>query len=266
VIQVVTVAGFDAHGITLTAPDAAGFDARVFDLVPRWASLAVGLKPFLVLLSNGSAQTVVAYSVVFNATRRNGTFDRTVLKFKYPDAVAGNERDKSPFGRGREIAVGEQRVVGLQFEIMPDVDNGWLIPYGAMQRDQFHDTDRLEVGIDAVVFSDGTLIGPDTSGLAEHFSAYLDATQALYRRVVANIDLGTSVADVFAAIEAESRAQYDASRDRPPGGGSDVAFYNGQAAGDARRHRSRYGDAAVRELFARAIRTTPFTVRRVRDK
>lgn len=260
-IQQVTIEKFSEPAITLTASDAAGFDARLLELVPRWASLAMGLKPFLVLVTNESAQTVVAYSIVFMATPPNGQYDRTVLQFKYPEAAAGRDGE-SPFGRGREIARGEQRVVGLEFELMPDVDNNWLVAYAAMQRQRFKDAVRLDIAVDAVVFSDGTLIGPDTSGLADHFSSYLSASQNLYRRIVGRIDAGSSVADIFAELDAESRSTVD----EPPLAGLDSISYNAEARGDARRHRSRFGDAAMRDLFSRAIRTSPFVVRRASRK
>jgi hypothetical protein len=93
----VHVVGLPAAGVTLTASDSSGFDARVQSLFPTLGDQALRLKPYLVIVSNRSERPIVAYSVFFHMTRADGRWIKHHVHFKYPDAVAGIGSDENPF-------------------------------------------------------------------------------------------------------------------------------------------------------------------------
>jgi len=251
------VAGLEAAGVSLIPPDDVAFDSRVRSLVPRWADLAFGLKPFVVVIGNQSKRTIVAYTVEFRLTRRDGTIEAHQVRFEYPDAVAGSSTHGSPFVRGREISreisIGEQRVVGLNFEIVPDENNAWLRGPVDWAKEQSGNIQELAIGVDAVLFDDGLLVGKNTSRVDEHFLAFLKAQQDLYRGIVAGLDRGASLDDAFSVVPP------------PPKPGDtwsdEFTIYPTQAAGTARYWRRAYGDAAVGEIFRKALRNDPFVIR-----
>src|SRR6266511_2265794 len=80
----IVATGLEPFGITLKAPNSPDFDARVRAIVPHWVNQALQLKPYVAVLSNTSARTVVAYALSFKCTRSDGTSDVALVQFKYP--------------------------------------------------------------------------------------------------------------------------------------------------------------------------------------
>jgi len=248
------VQDFSNKGVSLTPSNAPPFDARVTALIPEWSQVANALKPYLVILSNKSERTIVAYCLQFDVILEDGRIFQEVVHFNYPSAVAGKVPGQSGLPRGREVRAGEGRVVGTSFEIMPAVDNRWLDAFAKQQRERFNTAQRLSIRIDAVIFDDGTLLGDDVSGLRHAFETYLNASQQIYRDIVSRLEGGIPIDDAFgwlskAATEAKSKVQGDRE-----------SFYYVQAAGDVTRARRSLGDSQVRDVLARAIRSVPFVI------
>jgi hypothetical protein len=77
-------------GIILISPEDPKFDFEVSQIVPaQVAGVALALKPFVVIVANGSQRTIVAYSIVWRMTKKNGRKSTIILPFKYPDTLAG---------------------------------------------------------------------------------------------------------------------------------------------------------------------------------
>ena len=90
------------------------------------------------------------------------------------------------------------------------IHEGWRDPYYDQFFDQFvvernhlmNDAVDLRIELNAVIFADGTLIGPDDGGwLANLFSAYVEAKQDWYRGIIDALDAEQSVAEAFAAVD-----------------------------------------------------------------
>lgn len=250
----ITVQDLAEQGVSLTSPSAPTFDARMTQLVPEWSTLASALKPYLVILSNQSARTIVAYCVQFEVTNGDGRVFQDVVHFNYPAAVARTAQNMTGLPRGREVRPGEARVVGTSFEIMPAVDNRWLDAYAKQQRERFGTARKLSIWIDAVIFEDGTLLGNDVSDLRHAFDTYLNASQQIYRGIVSRIQQGSSVDEAFSWLSTtatEAKSKVANNRD---------ALYYVQAAGDVIRARRSLGDTQVSEVLARSIRDVPFVI------
>lgn len=254
----IEIKGSDADGVMLISPTNSEFDSRVYSLLPEGAPVAFELKPRIVIVSNESSRVVVAYSVTFWFTFRSGKSHRNSVHFKYPDAVANPAADGRNYGtgidsavalgarlRGREIRPGEQRVVGVGFELWPDAD---VVTY----RDSYlemseipEDLTALQIELDAIIFDDGLLLGPDHSGLAEQFAEYVEAKQDVYRGMVERID-GSGVSDdIFAPLrEAVAR------RSQNP------------IASEAAAEALGLQHNIMRDVFQQVLRPEPFIIRR----
>jgi hypothetical protein len=227
-------------------------------LLPEGAPVALELKPCIVIVSNESSLVVVAYSVTFWFTFRSGESHRHSVHFKYPDAVANTAADAADNGtgidsamalrarlRGREIRPGEQRVVGAGFELWPDAD---VVTYRSSYLEMSEtrkDLTALQIELDAVIFDDGLLLGPDHAGLAEHFAEYVAAKQDVYRGMVERID-GSGVSDDIFAPLRESIAR----RSENP--------IVSEAAAEALGLQHNI----MRDVFQQVLRPEPFIIRR----
>jgi hypothetical protein len=267
--ETVKVTGLDSDGVTLISPSSPGFDALVSKLMANEATgAALQLKPYLVVVSNQSAHTVVAFDTVWKLTYRDSRTENTFVQFKYPDAVAGIP-GTSMFPPEHELGVavppGKQRLCAMALEFGPQIVamQGWkeMMRDGTRNQAQMYaGVTKVEIELDAVIFDDGTLVGPDAGNLQEHFAAYVDEKQKLFRSVVSGLDSGRSMDDVFAPIKAVV--------DAPPSSlvkamaASKLALYHRLAAEEILGLRARIGDQAVYSLFKQASRKEPFVIHR----
>ena len=232
------------------------FDAAARSLFRGNCDELLKLKPFLTIVSNRCDRTLVAYALVWNVARHETsiTFDQR----KYPDAVA----PATP-RRGNEIRPGEQKITAMAIEI-----NGGL--WGEQATEDFYlrqfdhwlkeykDAVSLTISMDAAIFEDGEILGPNKSKLDQDFLAYVDAKQGHYRTIVESLDLGMSLDEAFAPIEAVAKANIE----NPTLGWENVrARWTRMAAGEVRSWRFRYGDEAAPDIYRRALRKEPFEIR-----
>jgi hypothetical protein len=255
----IQVKGLDADGVMLISPTDPVFDSRLFSLLPEGAPVAFELKPCIAIVSNESSRIVVAYSVTFWFTFRSGESHRQSIQFKYPDAVANTATDQPDYGaaidpgmalrarlRGREIRPGEQRVVGVGFELWPDADvvthrDSYLALSGNAK-----DLTELKIELDAIVFADGLLLGPDHFGLSEQFAEYVAVKQDVYRRMVERIDGSSGVSDdIFASLRETASRHSGNTIER-------------EAAAEALGLQHNI----MRDVFQQALRREPFIIHR----
>src|ERR1035438_9101517 len=112
----IRICDFASEGVTLTPATAADFDGRAQAILGGNVSPLLELKPYLAIVRNQNPRTVVAYTVSWTVTLRNGMSEDHHTQFKFPDAVAGTSNGLALL-RGREIRTGEERVVGVGFEV-----------------------------------------------------------------------------------------------------------------------------------------------------
>ncbi len=255
----VQVTGLDGEGVSLISPTSPGFDDLITKLMANEATaMAQRLKPYMVVVSNQTSHTVVAYNLLWKLTNRDGSTENKFVQRKYPDAVAGAPgTEASP--PGHAISPGEKRLSAMEIEFGPEIIKlpGWEQTLRDAARNQaktYADVTALEVELDAVIFDDGVLVGPDHGNLQASFAAYLEAKQKLFREIVAGLDAGQSMEQVFAGAKAEADVHSSTAATH--------SIYDRLAAEEILALRSRIGDQAVHNVFKQAIRKEPFVIHR----
>jgi hypothetical protein len=241
---------FDRHGVTLTSAADPDFDARAQAILAGHAAPALDLKPYLAIVTNRNPRTVVAYSVSWTASLRNESSEISYTQCQFPDAVAGTSNGLSVL-QGREIQTGEERLVGMGFEVWPAEYVDSYRDFGRQAAEHLGEVKNLRIALDAVIFDDGMLLGPDESHLAEHFIAFVHAKQSLYRDIVVGLENGEGTEDVFAPLRQTLSARHQPANLIGP-----LAAYRRAAAAEVLR----FHDRIVLEVFRRALRREPFTI------
>jgi hypothetical protein len=248
------ISDFESAGVKLTAATDADFDARAQTILDGKATPLLELKPYLAIVQNENARTVVAYAVAWTTVQRNGSSETSYGQFKFPDAVAGTNNGLSLLA-GREIRTGEERLVGMGFEAWPADHVHAYRDFGLAEAHRLTNVKSVQVALDAVILDDGAMLGPDQSRLAEHFIEYVHAKQSLYRDIVVGLENGR--ADVFAPL----RSMVSAPVGAPPHGRR-LDNYSRLAAEEILR----FQDRVALEVFRRTLRREPFSIRRPSGK
>jgi hypothetical protein len=82
------VSNLEAHGITITSADDPAFDATIRALFTGDSKELLKLMPLIVVISNHSTRTMVAYTLTWVLMLPHGTRTSHV-HCKYPNAVSG---------------------------------------------------------------------------------------------------------------------------------------------------------------------------------
>ena len=252
----IQVKGLESDGIMLMSCTDSAFDAAVKSWFAGNVAELLALKPLLVCLSNQSGRTMVAYTLRWEIMR-NGQREITFSQAKYPDAVAA----AVPV-RGNEVRAGERIICGMSIELDSGQWTGqateefYLRQFAAWSR-EYDNAASLSISLDAVIFEDGELIGPDESRLRDDFAAYVSAKQDLYHSLVNGLDSGRSMAEVFHPVEEEMRTYpYDRLRRDP------LALYQRLAIEHVSTWRQKHEDGTLSNALRAAIRKEPFVIRR----
>jgi hypothetical protein len=259
----VHVHGLD--GVRLVSPTEPGFDNLAGPMIGRIADRALKLKPLLVIVTNDSTQTVVAFSHQWSVRHHNGRMTTSRSNASFPHVVCGDV----VVSRGQPgLPPGSSRIETHNMVI----HDAWRDPYYDQFFDQFvvernhliRDAVDLRIELNAVILADGTLIGPDDGGwLANLFSAYVEAKQDWYRGIIDALDAGQSVAEAFAAVDrfqADLRTRMKEGIRR--GRDDDREVWRVQAAAEAKAWQRQFPEDAIPGLLRQAIRLKPFVIRR----
>jgi hypothetical protein len=257
-----TVTALDGHGVSLLPPTAPEFDRIARPLIgERVADLALGLKPMLTIVSNAREATIVSFSVVWHVTHPSGT-TRCWGHASFPKAVCGDVLAADEVG----LRAGDRWVHARQVAIHGWGDND---AYYDQFLGQFVDQEKtlvvnasdLRIELNAVIFADGTLAGPDDDAqLSTLFATYVGAKQAWYRQIVDVFRAGGSVEDAFRPL---NRFQADlTARMADVPFGSESALWEVQAAAEARQWLDRLPAQDLRRRLEENIRLEPFVIRR----
>ena len=250
----IEIVDFDTNGVTLTPCTAPDFDMRAQAIMTGFASPVLEVKPYLAIVRNDNPRTMVAYTVSWNATLRNETSEVNYTQFKFPDAVAGTSNGLAVL-QGRELRRGDERLVGMGFEAWPPEYGDRYRDFGLQAALRLGELKRLHIALDAVIFEDGGMLGPDESHLAEHFIEFVHAKQSLYRDIVVGLENGDVRDDVFAPLREAVSARHPQQRqDRS-------LRYRKQAAAEVLG----FHDRIVLEVFRRTLRREPFAIRRLSE-
>jgi hypothetical protein len=253
-------------GLTLLSPTDPGFDAVATPLLGRVAELALRLKPFLVIVSNVSQQTVVSFAKKWRVTHASGQSTTVREHVSFPHVVCGDARVcRDPAG----LAPGASRIEanGVVIHGWKDVDayfDQFLPQFFEENERMLANATDLRIELNAAIFEDGTLTGADDeSWLRESFSTAVEAKQDWYRGIIAALDAGQSVDEAFEPLdrflnEWNARLQ---SRHRSFDDPRDIS--NREAAGEAKRWRGQVSDDELPRVLRESIRLEPFVIRPV---
>jgi hypothetical protein len=256
--------------IRVVTPADAGFEAELKTLFGDKVQVIKQLEPYILIVSNESRRKIVAYSAVWTITRRSDQGRTEFFKLlTFPNTVAGGS-SKNEFPRDGEIYPGEARIAGASISgdknLVREAELWRCEPHGEAyfaqmaqsqsQHKEYTDASEIKMGLDAVIFDDGELVGPDRGHLAQHFSAYVNAEQSIYRKIVEEVNSGSTIDDVFAQLKTVVAAN-DPQIGTP---GWEFHIYDVLAATDAISWRSAHGDSQLVEHFKRSLRETPFAV------
>jgi hypothetical protein len=262
----IRIKGLDASGVELVSPARPEFDELARPLLgERIADIGLRLKPMLVIVSNDSVQTVVSLSLVWRVTHRDGRTSRHWGHTSFPEVICGDVL-VSPQPAGLESGQRRIEANGLvihRWGYLDEYYDQFLGQFVDQKDALLADAVELHIELNAVIFADGTLVGPDDqSALTDLFSTYVQAKQGWYRGIIEALDAGRSVAESFAPVE---RFLADSTNRRHAGPFTDEKpgdLWTHQAAAEAGSWHRRYPDEDIPPLLKQAIRLDPFIIRR----
>jgi hypothetical protein len=262
----VTLSDLTGDGVRLISPLNPDFDRIARPLIGRRADQLLGLKPLLVLIANDTRKTVAAASVIFQVARPvGGVVVWTNVAF--PDVIVGDiGSDKRRGVRPKESIVVAHSVAVEAFD-GPEPEEwfrGVIAEFVRERDEQLKDAQTVAIGLDAVIFDDGTLIGPDEDArLATLFSGRVSAYQEWLRTIADGLAAGQSVEAAYSPI-LKFQDDVRARRGRLRGLTADDIEAEAEktnAAADVVRWRRRVGDAQLPKLLA-GLRLSRFDVHR----
>ncbi len=262
--MVIRVTDLHAHGVRLISPTHPEFDAIARPLIgERVADRVLALKPMLVIVSNDSAHTIASLSIVWTTHYDDGHTHTSWTHASSPPAITGlDANDRTDYS----IAPGTRRIEGNGIVVHGYGHND---PFYDQFIDQFdprtrHELDgarEFHIELNAVIFIDGTAIGPDDqSQLRDLFSRYVSAQRTWLTGIRQALDAGDTVVEAFEAVErfqrevSESRGRMLSHREDPD------HVWRIQTSGDVLRWRDRHKQSDIAALV-KTLNLEPFVIR-----
>jgi hypothetical protein len=256
----IRVTDFQAEGIKVIPATDDGFDALARPLIGRVADIGLQLKPLLFVVSNESPHTIVSFSKTWTVRYEDGRTMTMPSHTSFPEYVCGDVLiSHAPLA----FPPDSRRVETPSVEIQGYAESGpyfdQFLPQFVVEKDQIlANATELHIELNAVIFADGRIIGPDPNGeLSGLFSEYVSAKQDWYRQILDRLDAGCSVDDAYGPIKA---FQKETSR-RAGRAVRDVFKIHGAA--EAARWIHRFKNDEVPALLRQSIHLEPFVIRRL---
>lgn len=249
-------------GVEIIVPGDPRFDQEAGKIVGARLDLVKTLSPLLMLIRNNSRHTIVAYSPEWDLKRDGKDVPYVDLR-KYPMAISGPACD---FQRDRDIRPGEEWLVGWDNDFGSRIDEagGSDVDFSETaknQRIELSGVTAVRAHLDAVIFDDGTLVGPNRNNLSGKFVPYVEEYQALYRSILASLRAGEPAETLYDRLERKRRQEFDELTHGNPMWDS-VMTEKVIAEQDVLGAWSNHGNSDLLEYFSRCLRTPPFTVAR----
>ena len=194
----------EREGVAIVSPANPEFDTLVTPLLGRLAERALKLKPYLAVVWNQSPRAVVAFTSEWvSFPNSNGATTTARSHMKFPDAVCGPALGRTgPQG----IPPGGKMVVSASCNVQPESlesgDGVWLDQFVQEKERRLANATDLRIGLDAVIFDDGLLVGPDSTGLATAFGTHVNAKQEIYQMLGKRLTECNASEDVFEPVRA----------------------------------------------------------------
>ena len=252
-------------GVEIIAPGDPRFDPEVRQIVGAKLDLVKTLSPLLMLIKNNSRHTIVAFSPEWDLQRGREEIPLVAIRM-FPMAIS---RLGCDFPHDRPIRPGEERLEGMDIDFGRRIDDagGADVDFSETAKFQAEDlagVTAVKARLDAVIFDDGTLEGPDRYDLAGRFVPYVEDHQSLYRSILASLQAGEAGETLYDSLEQKRRREFDEStKGNPmPGPGHDLMMERLIAEQDVlgawRNHRN--SDSVAH--FSGCVRTPGFAITR----
>ena len=198
----IDVAGLE--GVTVISPASPAFDTLATPLLGRLAERALRLKPYLAIVWNQAPRTVVAFtSQWISFPNEYGATTTGRSHHKFPDAVCGPALARTP---QQGLPPGGHMVISaacrVARESLESGDGEWLDQFVREKESELAPATNLRIGLDAVIFDDGVLVGPDATGLATAFGIHVSAKQEIYATLNQRLKECNASEDFFSPVRA----------------------------------------------------------------
>lgn len=181
-------------------------------------------------------------------------------------AISGPECDVS---HDRSIRPGEEWLVGMDIDFGTRIDDagGADVDFSETAKYQAEDlagVTAVKAHLDAVIFDDGTIIGPDRHNLPEKFVPNVEDHQSLYHSILASLQAGEPAEKLYDSLEAKRRQEFVESTkgnslpERGPNLMMEKLIAEQDVLGSWRNH----GNSDSLEHFLQCLRVPPFTITR----
>lgn len=259
----VHVRGFDDDGVKVIPPTTSDFDELARPLIGRVADIGLKLKPMLAIVSNESPRTIVSFSKIWTVRHVGGRTSTFKSHASFPEFICGDasfRRDPQAFPPGAKRVEAVGLVIQGYANDEPYYDQ--FLDQFIVEKDQMlANAMELHIELDAVIFDNGALIGPDQNGwLSGLFSDYVAAKQQWYREILERLDAGLSVEEAYAPIRA-FQAEHRTRTRRPVRSGEHLELWKTNAAAEATRWRDHFREDELPALLRESIRLDPFVIR-----
>jgi hypothetical protein len=240
--------------VSIISPVAPEFDSIAAPLLGRHAERVLRLKPLLAVVSNHSPHTIVAFTSEWKwSPNTSGATTTARSHATFPDAVCGPNLGKR-IEHG--VPLGGQMVVSMACNVQPQSldygDGEWLQQFVHEKEGQLVSASTLRIGLDAVIFDNGVLVGADTGGLAERFGTHAQTKLEIYRLLQQRLAECNASEDFFAPVREMLIKPEDIRSHR-----NDGTIERGQSAAEVLGWQRRTLRAALENA-----RTEPFVIRR----
>ena len=245
-------------GVEIIVPGDARFDQEASQIVGAKLDFVKTLSPLLMLIKNNSQHTIVAYSPEWDLKRGAREIPFVALR-TFPMAISGPECDVP---HDRPIRPGEERLEGMNSEVgMNSDDASTDAKYQAVD---LAGVAAVKAHLDAVIFDDGTLAGPDRFNLSGKFVPYVEDHQLLYRSILASLHAGESAEKLYDSLEQKRRQEFDESTkgNSPLGRAQAVMMEKLIVEQDVLGSWRNHGNSDSLRYFSRCLRTPPFAISR----
>jgi hypothetical protein len=240
--------------VRVLSPDSDEFAHISLRIPPQPRETILKLRPYVAMIISRDPRPIVAYSVAFETEREGGARDGVMVQVRYPDAIVpGAQRNLLQGLRADAVVPDEARLIAKEVAVGSDM---MAIPRQVLEsvpmllgERRRRETERrpetaLRISLDAVIFLDGELVGPDKSDLKGQFAAEFGARQALYKVILAKPVAGVEhFLDDLSAAPPPSLAAIQRNPE---------IFHRIQALGELRRLPRQIGAARFREIVTRA--------------
>jgi len=254
----ITTTDLPNHGLLLVGANDQRFGSLFSATAPPSAAQALQeMQPYSVILKNSTNRKLVAYALKWKYLSVDGSSSERISRFtQVHEFKDGNTSRSSTQSARQSIGAGEQRILGPFFNI----GAGWhgSIPGAAILARQVSELSgkvQVAVSLDAAIFEDGELCGPNSTALDVIVSATLAAQNDVYHEI-----LNSNDAALQSLLPADTAIPKGG-----PGGNSYKAYYSYNRALEIASFAGvlhAQGPQLVRRVVAKIVYSTPPTIQR----